>query len=90
MIPGGRGSGMLKRLVGAPLFRLALWQDQRIVAAQQRNLARFPTARFTSTALDLMRPHTLALAPRWPWWRLLGPETTVVRAVVLHRAGGGA
>ena len=68
---------MLKRLVGAPLFRLALWQDQRIVAAQRRNLARFPTARFTSTALDLMRPHIARLLRDGPGGVSVEKSTTV-------------
>lgn len=46
----------IKRLVIAPLFKIALKQDLRIVELQQNWIERYGEDRFVSTEADLMRP----------------------------------
>jgi len=47
----------LGRLIGQPLFHLAMRQDLNILLAQAKNLERFGGEQFTFTSLDLLRPH---------------------------------
>jgi len=50
----GPVTGRLARLLGAPLFRLALWQDQRITRLQRDVIRRHGGPRFLSTGLDVL------------------------------------
>lgn len=47
--------------IAKPLFQLALYQDRAILQQQAQNIERFGRERFTSTELDVMRPHLEAL-----------------------------
>jgi phenylpropionate dioxygenase-like ring-hydroxylating dioxygenase large terminal subunit len=60
-VPGNAFTGRLKQAVITPLFLLALRQDRRIVELQRNSIARWGGERFTSTRLDLMRPHIARL-----------------------------
>jgi len=60
-VPGNALLGRLKETVISPFFWLALRQDHRIVELQRASIARWGGARFTSTRLDVMRPHIARL-----------------------------
>lgn len=51
----------LKRMILRAVFGRVLRQDQEVLRRQQENIARFGGAKFTSTSLDVMRPHILYL-----------------------------
>lgn len=60
----GRTAPLPPWLVAAPLgllLGLVVRQDKAILALQRRNVRRFGGERFSSTELDLMRPHILRL-----------------------------
>ena len=52
-----RRIGPLVRLVFEPLSRRIIRQDVRMLASQQRNIARFGGPAFSSTSADLLAPH---------------------------------
>ena len=49
----------LKKMVLRAVFGRVLRQDQEVLRRQQENIDRFGGAAFTSTSLDVMRPHIL-------------------------------
>jgi hypothetical protein len=54
--------GRLASLVLKPLFLLAAYQDQKMMAKQSRNIAKFGGREyFTNTELDLVRRHLLQM-----------------------------
>ena len=63
-VPGNALTGRLKEAAIAPFFAYALRQDRRIVELQRASIARWGGPRFTSTRLDMMRPHIARLLER--------------------------
>lgn len=57
--PKSRVPRILKELALRAIFGRVLEQDRMILRAQQANIERLGGARFTSSALDVMRPHIL-------------------------------
>jgi phenylpropionate dioxygenase-like ring-hydroxylating dioxygenase large terminal subunit len=55
--PRGLAPAWLKKLVLRAVFGRILRQDQEVLRRQQANIDRFGAAQFTSTPLDVMRPH---------------------------------
>ncbi len=51
----------LKKMVLRAIFGRVLRQDQEVLRRQQENIDRFGGPKFTSTPLDVMRPHILYL-----------------------------
>ena len=49
----------LKEMILRAVFGRVLRQDQEVLRRQQENIDRFGGAEFTSTPLDVMRPHIL-------------------------------
>lgn len=65
--PRQGGLGWIKAMLLLPLFRIAVGQDQRILAAAHRRRLQFPEIGQMSTPLDVLRPHIDAiLAGRRP------------------------
>jgi phenylpropionate dioxygenase-like ring-hydroxylating dioxygenase large terminal subunit len=64
--PKSRVPQALKELALRAIFGRVLEQDRAILRAQQANIERFSGARFTSTPLDVMRPHILHFLTREP------------------------
>ena len=64
--PRNRVPGFLKELALRAIFGRVLEQDRTILRTQQQNIERFGGARFTSTPLDVMRPHILHFLTREP------------------------
>lgn len=65
--PRQGGLGWLKGWLFLPLFRLAVWQDQVILAAAHKRRRQFPEIAQMQGPLDVMRPHIDAiLAGRRP------------------------
>ncbi|MGH7845951.1 MAG: Rieske 2Fe-2S domain-containing protein [Candidatus Binatia bacterium] len=67
--------GPLVRLFYAPLARLIIQQDVRILQAQSEQLKKFGAARFTSVKSDLVGPHIRDL-----WRRAAADESETVAA----------
>lgn len=59
--PRQGGLGYLKALLFKPLFRIALRQDQSILAAARDNRLTFPAAKPVVGRLDVLRPHIEAI-----------------------------
>jgi len=76
VIPGGKLMGLIKRILGAPFFALALRQDLKIVELQYQTIKKFGHADFRSTELDLMSPHIDRLLKDGPEHGD-APETTI-------------
>ncbi len=59
--------GKLMATAIKPFFWLALQQDRDIMTEQTTNIARFGKEHFTSTELDVLRPHILRLLTHGPF-----------------------
>jgi phenylpropionate dioxygenase-like ring-hydroxylating dioxygenase large terminal subunit len=64
--PRGRLPAVLKRAALRVAFAQVVRQDRGILARQQANVARFGGPAFSSTPLDVMRPHILHFLSRPP------------------------
>lgn len=54
-------TGLLKRYLIWPFFKLALEQDKKILKLQQQNLEKFSKEELTSTSIDIIRPYIQSL-----------------------------